>query len=113
MSNAAYATSKNPAGTFRQGTIIEIVGHPTKSENGRFQLNAPFLPQGEGRACFQWSRLNASGAVLPGHSARNLRGASSRTMEQWIADGYLRIVSEPAVHPACCGCSDCDDALAA
>ena len=71
-----YATSKNPDGKFRQGTVINVQGHPVKAENGRFVLNAPFLPQGEGRAYFQWSRLGADGCVLRGHSTRNLRSGS-------------------------------------
>lgn len=108
-----YATSKSPDGKFRQGTVIEIKGHSTKAENGRFVLAHPFLPQGEGRAYFQWYRLGASGQVLKGHGANNLRGAGSREIEEWIAAGLLTVVSEPEVHPACCGCSDCDAALAA
>ena len=110
--NTEYATSKNPSGKFRQGTIIEISGHELKAENGRFRLNAPFLPQGEGRAYFQWSRLGRGDRALA-PSTNNLRGGSSRHIEEMIAAGQLRIVSEPSEHPACCGCADCDARYAA
>ena len=109
----AYATTKNPDGFLRQGTVIEIAGHPTKAENGRFVLLAPFLPQGEGRATFRWSRLGADGKVLQGHSTRNLRGTWSYRIEQWRCEGWFRVVSEPAVHPACCGCADWEARYAA
>lgn len=108
-----YATSKNPNGKFRQGTVIEISGHSTKAENGRFQLNSPFLPQGHGHAYFQWTRLDRRGCPLSDGGTRNLRGAYSFQIEAMIADGQLRIVSEPDVHPACRGCADCDARYAA
>ena len=110
--NTDYATNKNPNGKFRQGTVIEISGCELKAENGRFQLNAPFPSQGEGRAYFQWSRLGRGDRVLA-LSTSNLRGASSREVEAMLAAGQLRIVSEPELHPACCGCADCEARYAA
>ena len=110
-SATGYATTKNRNGKFRQGTIIEVKGCEKKADAGRFVLNAPFLPQGEGRAYFQWTRLGANGERLKRQTTNNLRGEHSRTVAQWEAAGILTIVSEPEVHPACCGCAACEEAI--
>jgi hypothetical protein len=95
-----WATTENPNGLLRAGTIIKIEGAPTKADNGTFELCSPMLPQGDGRACFLWRRMTKRGAVLTDGSARNIRGATSRAVAELMASGVLTVVSEPSEEKA-------------
>ena len=92
-----HATQENPKGRFRAGTRITVSGIVSpKTENGTFELQAPFQEQSDGDASLQWRRVRSDGTVNMSGLAADIRGGRASKLEAWIEHGECRVIYEPS-----------------
>jgi hypothetical protein len=96
-----YATTDNPNGKYKEGTVIDVTGAAIKASNGRFVISHPFQPQPNEDSYHTLIRLDRNGHPLESHVARNCRGHRGSWLDKHakILEGFTPRTIEKKVPP--------------